>query len=82
MLCASQNLLAGKYEDVEAFPRGSAGHAARKEDTDNLFDGALESCDELIFYLSPLVDEWEVRSLGVFVCAPMEIPLASHTLTR
>ena len=31
MLCASQNLLAGKYDGC-------------KEDTDNLFDGALDAC--------------------------------------
>ena len=28
MLCASQNLLAGKYEDAVRFPKGTPGHAA------------------------------------------------------
>jgi len=57
MLCASQNLLAGAYEDAR-FPRGSAEHAARKEDTDNLFDGALDAASSIIFYLAPLVEAW------------------------
>ena len=59
MLCASQNLLAGKYEDEARHPKGTPGYAARKEDTDDLFDGALDACGELIFYLAPLVDEWD-----------------------
>ena len=42
MLCASQNLLDGRYEDADAHPKGTDGYAARKEDTDTLFDGALE----------------------------------------
>ena len=58
MLCASQNLLAGVYEDAARFPKGMEGHAARKEDTDALFDGALDACGEIVFYLAPLVEEW------------------------
>ena len=59
MLCASQNLLAGTYQDLTKFPAGTPGHAARKEDTDALFDGALDASAEIVFYLSPLVEEWD-----------------------
>ena len=47
----------GKYVDKQ-FAKGSAEHAARKEDTDKLFDGALEATDEIIIYLAPLTGEW------------------------
>ena len=50
MLCASQNLLAGKYENLKRFPKGTPGHAARKEDTDRIFEDAFES-DACIYYV-------------------------------
>ena len=59
MFCASQNLLAGVFRDPnitrEADP---AGYRARKEDTDRIFDDALEAVGELLFYCSPLVGTW------------------------
>jgi tetratricopeptide (TPR) repeat protein len=59
MFCASQNLLAGVYRDPavtrEADP---AGYAARKEDTDRIFEDALEAVDEILLYCSPLTGEW------------------------
>ena len=36
MFCASQNLLAGVYRDLDLYPRGSAGYLQRKEDTDRV----------------------------------------------
>ena len=57
MFCASQNLLANTYKK-EAFERGSAEYTARKEDTDALFDGALDATSELFFLASPLTGEW------------------------
>ena len=59
MFCASQNLLAGKYR-VATITRETdeAGYLARKEDTDQLFDGALDAISSLILYLSPLTGEW------------------------
>ena len=51
--CAAQ----GKYKD-ERFAKGSAEYAARKEDTDSIFDDALNTTREIIFYLAPLVGEW------------------------
>ena len=58
MFAASQNLLAGVFRD-EAVTKASdpAGYLARKEDTDRLFDGALEAVGEIFFYASPLLDE-------------------------
>ena len=60
MFAASQNLLAGVFRD-EAVTKASdpAGYLARKEDTDRLFDGALEAVGEIFFYASPLLDEWD-----------------------
>ena len=57
MFAASQNLLAGAFRD-EAHPKGSAGYAARKEDTDRIFDDALLTVRSVVFYCSPLVGEW------------------------
>jgi len=60
MFCASQTLLAGVFRDPaitkEADP---AGYAARKEDTDRIFDDALDAVDELLLYCSPLTGEWQ-----------------------
>ena len=58
MFAASQNLLAGVYRDDANHPRGSAGYAARKEDTDSIFDDALDAIGELLLYASPLTGEW------------------------
>ena len=57
MFCASQNLLAGTFEP-ERFERGSAERAARKEDTDTIFDSALDAVSELLLYCSPLTGRW------------------------
>jgi tetratricopeptide (TPR) repeat protein len=53
MFCASQNLLAGKYKHLKD-NRGKPW----KEDTDNIFKGAIETTKEVVFYCSPLVDTW------------------------
>ena len=58
MFAASQNLLAGAFRDDAAHPRGSAGYAARKEQTDQIFDDALLAVRSVFFYCSPLTDEW------------------------
>ena len=39
--------------------KGSPGYKARKEDTDHIFDDALDAVSVVIFYLSPLVGEWK-----------------------
>ena len=59
LLCASQNLLAGRYEGAEQYPTGSPQSDARKEDTDRLFDDALRAATEITVYLAPLVGEWD-----------------------
>ena len=58
MFAASQNLLAGVYRDDASHPRGTAGYKARKEDTDSIFDDALDAIGELLLYASPLTAEW------------------------
>ena len=60
VLCASQNLLNGRYEDTDNYPRGTEGYAARKEDMDHLFDNAMKECSSIICHLAPLIDEWRV----------------------
>ena len=60
MFCASQNLLAGVYRTPSITKESEpAGYLARKEDTDRIFDDALEAVSEVYFYCSPLVGEWE-----------------------
>ena len=59
MFCASQNLLGGVYRDDANHPKGSPGYKARKEDTDHIFDDALDAVSVVIFYLSPLEGEWK-----------------------
>ena len=59
MFCASQNLLGGVYRDDANHPKGSPGYKARKEDTDHIFDDALDAVSVVIFYLSPLEGEWQ-----------------------
>ena len=63
MFAASQNLLAGAFRDA-AHPKGSAGYAARKEDTDTIFDNALLAVRSVVFYCSPLVGEWVAPEHG------------------
>ena len=64
MFAASQTLLAGAFlpEAPEARARLKAddrgAYAARKEDTDTIFDSALGAVDELLLFCSPLADEW------------------------
>ena len=59
MFCASQNLLAGVYRDRAVRKQADpAGYAARKEDTDHIFDDALKAVDEILLYCSPLSGEW------------------------
>jgi tetratricopeptide (TPR) repeat protein len=67
--CASQNLLAGAYlppqADRDALKAADPdGYAARKEQTDSLFDDAIAAVGasapkEILLYLSPLTGEWE-----------------------
>ena len=60
MFCASQNLLAGVYRSPSITKESDpAGYLARKEDTDRIFDDALEAVSEVYFYCSPLVGEWD-----------------------
>ena len=59
MFCASQNLLAGVYCSPSISKESDpAGYYARKEDTNRIFDDALEAIDEVYFYCSPLVGLW------------------------
>ena len=64
MLCASQNLLSGRYLPTDATELRSLKegnpeeYRRRKEDTDNIFDDAINSVEELLFYFSPLDEEW------------------------
>ena len=60
MFCASQNLLAGVFRDPAVSKVcDPAGYAARKEDTDRIFDDALDVIQELLLYCSPLTAEWQ-----------------------
>ena len=43
MFCASQNLLAGVYKDASLTDKASEAYRARKEDTDSIFDGAIDA---------------------------------------
>ena len=65
MFCASQNLLSGEFlpesEDKRLMLKTSApmDYAARKEDTDTIFEDALKTVQDLLLFTSPLMDEWE-----------------------
>ena len=51
MFCASQNLLAGVYRDASITKESDReGYLARKEDTDRIFDDALDAVSEVYFY--------------------------------
>eukprot|EP00964_Phaeocystis_antarctica_P055877 scaffold32909_cov63-Phaeocystis_antarctica.AAC.1 len=59
MFCASQNLLAGEYRDPAVTKESDPqGYLARKEDTDRIFDDALDAVDETFVYFEPLAGEW------------------------
>ena len=64
MFCASQNLLAGAFLPIDPTEREALKasnpieYGRRKEQTDKLFDGAIDSVNEILFYCSPLADEW------------------------
>jgi hypothetical protein len=64
MFCASQNLLAGVYlpeseeERNEMRLLNPQPYAARKEDTNHIFDDALASVREIFFYMAPLMGAW------------------------
>ena len=69
MFAASQNLLAGRYLPTTAEARAelkranAAAYRARKEDTDTIFELAIEAvasshAREVVLYLSPLTGEW------------------------
>jgi hypothetical protein len=69
MFCASQNLLAGAYLPKDEAARARlkaddpAAHAARKEDTNNIFEDAIRVVGtsqpkEVLLYLSPLTAKW------------------------
>ena len=80
MFAASQNLLAGAFRD-EAHPKGSVGYAARKEDTDTIFDDALFAVRSVIFYCSPLVGEWVAPRHG-FLSPERDERGVEHPWTR
>ena len=70
IFCASQNLLTGKYRDETVSKESDyLSYLARKEDTDRIFDGALEHITTMIFFLAPLTGEW---------LAPNDPYLADH----
>ena len=58
MFAASQTLLAGEFRDEASHPKGSPGYKERKEDTDTIFDHALDAIEELLLYASPLNEQW------------------------
>ena len=59
MFCASQNLLAGVYRDPAVTKESDPeGYRARKEDTDRIFDDAIDAVDETFVYFEPLCSEW------------------------
>jgi len=58
VFCASQNLLAGVYRDPTITRADGEAYRARKEDTDRIFDDALEAIRVVIFYLAPLAGKW------------------------
>ena len=69
MFAASQNLLAGRYLPATEAARAElkqndlAAYRARKEDTDTIFDDAIDAVGtsvpkEILLYLSPLTGEW------------------------
>ena len=64
MFCASQTLLAGVFLPSDPKERDALKasnpieYGRRKEQTDKLFDGAIDSVNEIFFYCSPLADEW------------------------
>ena len=57
MFCASQTLLAGEFEP-DKHERGTDERKARKEDTDTIFEHALNAVGELLLYCSPLTERW------------------------
>ena len=60
MFCASQNLLAGVYKDAAVTKESDPeGYQARKEDTDRIFDDAIDAVGEILFYMEPLAAEWD-----------------------
>jgi tetratricopeptide (TPR) repeat protein len=59
MFCASQTLLAGVFRDAAVTRETDpVGYKARKEDTDSIFDDALDAIDEIMLYASPMAEEW------------------------
>ena len=69
MFAASQNLLAGRYlpeteaARTELKARDLTAYRARKEDTDTIFESAIDAVGasvprEILLYLSPLTGEW------------------------
>ena len=58
MFCASQNLLDNIFYDAK-LKKGTNEYAARKEDTDHIFDDAIDAVNEILFYCSPLTGEWK-----------------------
>ena len=77
MYCASQNLLGGKYfasEEEKMRLKGIPGQAEylrRKEDTDSLFEDAVYKTRRIVFFCSPLIDEWKAPP-HVFLSAEHE----------
>ena len=59
MFAASQTLLAGAFKSPDVTKEGDLeGYLARKEDTDSIFDDALDAVGEILLYCSPLTGEW------------------------
>lgn len=60
LFCASQLLLAGAFKD-KSITRESdlSGYLARKEDTDNIFEHAIETTSTFVFQCSPLIGKWD-----------------------
>ena len=58
MFCASQNLLGNIFYDAK-LKKGTNEYAARKEDTNHIFDDAIDAVNEILFYCSPLTGEWK-----------------------
>ena len=60
LFCASQLLLAGAFKD-KSITRESdlSGYLARKEDTANIFEHAIQTTSTIVFQCSPLIGKWD-----------------------
>ena len=68
MFCASQNLLAGVFRDAAVTKDSDPeGYRAREEDTDRIFDEAIDAVDETFVYVEPLAGEWRAPPHPFFI---------------